>query len=116
MVGDANLGIDRYECPVINVSNIPIVLYMDRLFNILPGNVTSETGSYLVKLGYSDFHRFSKTHVTKNQPLNRMVFLHGDWLTMTSYIDVAACCFSRVWCPDHQASVSQKQKSQSIIS
>ena len=86
--------------PNMNVGNSPH-LVLDRLFHILPGNVKSPTGSYLVQSGYSDFHRSSKTHVTK--PLNSMVFLHGDWLTMTSSIDMAACCFSWVCCPDHQA-------------
>ena len=43
--------------PVMNVSNSPQLVYMDRLFHILPENVKSETGSYLVQSGYSDFHR-----------------------------------------------------------
>ena len=43
--------------PVMNVGNSPQLVCMDRLFHILPGNVKSETGSYLVQSGYSDFHR-----------------------------------------------------------
>ena len=31
--------------PVMNVGNSPQLVYMDRLFHILPGNVKSETGS-----------------------------------------------------------------------
>ena len=30
-------------------------------------------------------------------------FMHGDWLMMTSSTDMAACCFSLVWYPAHQA-------------
>ena len=42
--------------PVMNVRNSPQLVYMDRLFHILPENVKSKTGSYLVQSGYSDFH------------------------------------------------------------
>ena len=42
--------------PIMDVSNSPELVYMDRLFHILPKSVKSEIGSYLVQSGYSDFH------------------------------------------------------------
>ena len=39
------------DCPVMNVSTGPKVVYMDILNNIFPENIKSETGSYLVQSG-----------------------------------------------------------------